>query len=73
MTDEKWLDLALKEADEAYRRGEWPVAAVAVGDDRAIATARTAHPRAQARRLVRTAEYLRWVFVCSTGSERRAM
>jgi hypothetical protein len=27
MTDEKWLDLALREADEAYRRGDWPVAA----------------------------------------------
>jgi tRNA(adenine34) deaminase len=37
-TDQQWLDLALKEADEAYSRGDWPVAALVVKDDCAIAT-----------------------------------
>jgi tRNA(adenine34) deaminase len=38
MTDEQWMDRALKEADEAYRRGDWPMAAVLVKDGAAVAT-----------------------------------
>lgn len=38
MTDEQWMDVALEEADEAYCRGDWPVAAVLVKDGRAVAT-----------------------------------
>jgi hypothetical protein len=65
MTDE-WLDLALKEAGEAYRRGDWPVAVTRRAMPEGLAIAMDTARARKTRRLVRTAEYLRWVFVRST-------
>ena len=36
MDDERWMDRALQEAEAAFARGDWPVAAVLVRDGREI-------------------------------------
>ena len=43
MTDAEYMDLALHHAEEAFARGDWPVAAVIVRDGDVLATGQNRH------------------------------
>jgi tRNA(adenine34) deaminase len=68
MTDEQWMDVALGEAEDAFRRGDWPVAAVLVKDGRAIASGQNRQNSATDLSCHAEIEALRAAFLRSAAS-----